>query len=220
MCLEPMFCSLTYGCRCQRYTFFQSTTSSCSNQNLASAKCTRDNECRQDLALTCQSGICACASSDFNWSSKSFKCKLTYAKSACSLDSDCNDSENLICRLSNECNCPISSTIRMCDCIRNQTSEQYWNGSSCVQSIAFQSPCSASYQCRTLTESTVCSSGNRCECPDDTLYFWDGEKCLPKITYGQSCDANYQCLDSELTICNNSLCKLTNFLDLVKSLTT
>lgn len=213
MCLNPMFCSLTVGCRCQRYTFFQSSTSTCNNQKMNNAVCSSDHECRQDLGLACKNNICTCSSSDYSWSAKSLKCKLTYAKFLCSTDLDCNDSENLFCRLSGECNCPLTSSIRMCDCFRNQTNESYWNQTSCVPAKTYKSSCSVSYQCKTLSENTICSNRNQCECSDDALYFWNGQKCEPKSTYNQLCTTSSQCLDSESTICNGSHCNYFFIID-------
>ena len=208
MCLNPMFCSDSHSCRCQKNMFYHSLSSRCIDQYFLNGKCSKDFECRQDLGLTCLDNVCLCASSDYTWSSKSKECKLSYAKFSCNQDVECNESENLICRLSNKCNCPITSQIKMCDCLRNETLEHYWNGSTCSEAFSYKSACFDNYECRSLSQNTICSSAKKCECSDYSLYFWNGEKCLPKKNYGKSCDANYQCLNSELTICSQSTCNL------------
>ncbi|RMZ98866.1 hypothetical protein BpHYR1_040071, partial [Brachionus plicatilis] len=136
-------------------------------------------------------------------SSKSSKCKLTYGKSTCLSDSDCNDSEVLICQ-AHDCNCPVTSLIGMCDCSRNLTSEQYWSGSSCESAEPYLSSCVSNFHCKTLSQKTLCSARKMCECPDDSLFYWDGVECKPKISYQNSCSASIQCLDSQLTFCNGS----------------
>ena len=205
MCLNPMHCSETDGCRCQAYKYFQNSTSSCIHQKLNNEICSLDHECRQDLGLSCKSNVCACSAPNYSWSPTSLKCKLTYAKSICIEDFDCNESENLICRLLDECNCPTPSSISMCDCVRNQTNEHYWNGSKCIEAHTIQSKCSENYHCRTELENTICID-NKCDCIDKSLYFWNGQKCQPKKIFNESCNANNQCLDAESTICINSIC--------------
>ena len=200
-----MICSVKDSCRCQNFTFFHNLTSSCVNQKLSKKMCNKDNECRQDLGLVCKNNVCSCSSLNYSWSSTSLKCKLTYAKSTCTEDLDCNESENLVCRHSGECNCPTISSNLMCDCVRNQTTEQYWNGSKCSKARTFLSECSANYQCRTLSEKTICIN-KKCDCSDKTRYFWNGTKCVSKKKYNEICDYDKQCLDEELTICNNSYC--------------
>ncbi|RMZ93274.1 prion-like-(Q N-rich) domain-bearing 25 [Brachionus plicatilis] len=220
MCLEPMFCSIPFGCRCPRYYFYENVTSSCTNQLVNDATCNKDHECRQDLGLRCQNGKCWCSSSKYTWSSSSHRCRLTYQQSICTGDSECNDSEKLKCQLA----APSGPSYRTCDCTKEENDENYWDGSKCIEANTYRSSCSTNEHCKTLTENTFCSSfSNKCECPD--FHYWNGQKCMmKKSNLGVCYESKYfdvnvcvdrrgeleACFSTEMClkdmICNNSHC--------------
>lgn len=210
MCLTPMFCSIKLGCRCPKYFFYNATLSTCSSQYLLGFSCNSTNHCRDDLGLSCINNKCSCFAPIYSWSSISNKCLMTYSQTTCTSDLNCNDAENLICR-AHSCNCPKTSLVGMCDCRRNITKEEYWNGTSCVLAKTLNSICTFDYECRTLSELTVCLNG-LCSCPSSSQYYWDNTKCLPKKTYNEACVATYQCLDSQMTSCIGLRC---NFKELI-----
>lgn len=206
MCFKPMFCSIRFGCRCPKYHFYEPTTSACTNQYLENSACTSTNQCRTDLGLTCQANKCKCDSSSYTWSSNSIKCLLTYAKSTCLADSDCNQMESLICNQNDNCDCPLQSVYGMCDCKKILGDENYWNGTKCVPAKTHDSSCSANYECKIITESTVCIN-SKCSCSDYSLFYWNGLACLPKKLFAETCSGSNQCLESQLTTCDGSNCK-------------
>ncbi|RNA16782.1 hypothetical protein BpHYR1_023300 [Brachionus plicatilis] len=207
MCLSPMFCSIKFDCRCPGYFYFENTTSSCNNKLMVNANCNKDHQCRQDLGLTCKNGRCLCSSLKYTWSSRSLTCKLTYQKSICTADSDCNNSENLVCQLEN----PDSQFYRTCGCIKEENNENYWDRSKCVQSKTYRSDCLSNDHCKILTENTFCSVHlNKCECPN--LHYWNGYKCMPKKTYLDTCLDSYECKESQLLFCNGTKYIMDKFL--------
>ena len=117
--------------------------------------------------------------------SYSFPCTNTY---------QCQDYQGLFCEnVSNQCNCPVSSTIGMCDCPRSVSSEFYWDGTKCQNATEYGLSCSnasTSYQCMTMTEGTICSlSGSSyiCQCPSLQYFDPTSHTCKNQLSINQSC---------------------------------
>ena len=202
MCLEDMICSPQLECRCPEHQFFNLKYSTCRGKYFFNFECNLNMECRTDLGLNCLNNKCLCLDNRKTWSFKSEKCFLSYAKSTCTSNEECNDSENLICRFDG-CNCPKESIFQMCDCSRQTGKEYYWNGTKCIEAKKFGEQCHNDYECQTMTQNTQCINFN-CVCLETNKFYWNGNSCSPKKKYGQSCNGSNQCLDSELTVCNSS----------------
>ena len=164
MCLNPMTC-LSNKCLCGINQYFENTTSFCVPKLINGFSCNRDFDCRSDLNLECNDNKCVCKSSDYEWSYQSQNCLLTYSKGYCLNDNDCNPEQNLICQPQTikNCTCPLLSFPLICDCMRENNNENYWNGQECKQAHTFGKNCSENYHCQTITQKTVCSN-NICKC--------------------------------------------------------
>lgn len=202
MCFQPMICSPQLECKCPQNQFFELNSSICKEKYFYNFGCNLNIECRTDLGLNCLNNKCSCVDNRKTWSFKTKKCLLSYAKSTCSSNGECNDSENLVCRF-DDCNCPKESIYQMCDCSRQIGDENYWNGTKCIEAKKFGEQCKNDYECQTMTQKTKCINFN-CECLETHKFYWDAISCSPKKKYGQNCYSSNQCLDSELTYCNSS----------------
>ena len=121
-CLGPMNC--TNGiCNCKSTEYFDSTQLICRQKTLNNSACTLSWTCRQDLGLTCQSGLCQCNSLSEFWHATQKKCisLLSYSGTGCTSNSHCKPGKELICNsnpTANNFGCPTTSTSGMCDCTR------------------------------------------------------------------------------------------------------
>lgn len=153
MCLKPMTCDPSSRCFCHSTAFFENTTLICVEKFLNGVYCDRDWQCRSDLGLVCKNNKCACISSRFKWSGS--KCLLTYAQTICNNNNECNNAQNLVCRLGN------------CTCERRSGREYYWNGQLCVEAKDVGIECSADIECKTITQNTNCLNST-CGCSNPT----------------------------------------------------
>lgn len=166
MCLKPMFCSSNVGCTCATFHYFDPLIPNCVEQKSFYGHCSANHHCREDKQLFCDSFFCVCKPK-YSWSNSSDECKLTYLQGTCQSTAQCNTDENLICAKNTNCNCPNTSIVGHCDCIRQRGNEKYWDFSQfkCVDTYAYEETCSDSYQCRTLTELTKCID-EKCDCEE------------------------------------------------------
>lgn len=211
-CLGDLSCTVLNICQCGTNQYFDSSLLKCFNKQLESGSCTTNINCRTDLGLSCSSSLCKCDSSIKFWSASQLTCLnlITYGNNGCNSDSQCEPNKNLFCNLNaaaNKCDCPTSSVNGMCDCIRTSGNENYWNGISCVPSLAYGSSCSNNYTCRSLTDLTFCRSGvcslliNGDSCTSSPQC--DGSKLLSCVLNKCSCGSNYY-WDSTAVNCGNN----------------
>jgi hypothetical protein len=94
-----------YKCLTCANNYYLKNTGSiyCSSKKLFNEICSSSNECRTDLGLDCNKGICQCGSSKIWSNTNPTSCvpKRTYNES-CNEDSECKSSEYLYC-LSGTC---------------------------------------------------------------------------------------------------------------------
>lgn len=108
-------------------------------------------KCSSQLNLKCISGTCQCESSTEYYTNKCTKLK-SYLES-CFVLNNCFTSSNLTCKNS------------VCDCSTNQ----YWNGISCVDRLLYSITCNGD-QCM-KSRNLICSATtSKCDCPDTTKY--------------------------------------------------
>lgn len=167
-CFGDMVCNSIGLCKCSNAIthYFDYITLTCSFKTFNNTRCSETRSCRNDLGLTCLNGLCQCSSPLF-WYSGQCSFPLSYNIMGCTDNSHCQSTLGLICNgypsITN-CNCPITSSIGMCDC----PEDKYWNGIQCVfRSNVFQTCNSAiTYQClRNLTCdscSSTCVSSSLC----------------------------------------------------------
>lgn len=160
----------------------------CFNQSLVNTSCSLNENCREDLGLSCQNNLCQCDLSTQFWSATLMSCSdyLIYNQS-CLSTTECRQDKGLICNpssVSAPCNCPVQSRAKMCDCSRVNGSEYYWNGTDCIAALTYGNNCSYDYMCQTVTQNTKCNitcncgskgllaSNNRCKyCSSDWRFF-------------------------------------------------
>lgn len=164
MCSYPMTC-VSNSCSCENNEYYDNITLACIPKLIYGFLCNRNIECRSDLNLICNNGRCACDSTDLTWSYTSNKCLLTYNKGYCSVNSDCNVDNKLMCQSHavQNCSCPLISQAWVCDCDRTIDNEKYWNGFDCIEANFFGKNCTENFHCQTLTQNTVCVT-NICNC--------------------------------------------------------
>lgn len=155
MCYMPMFCSVLSKCTCFVTQYFSLTSLDCVDKHLKGENCTSNHQCRTDLGLTCQSGICKCISPTHSWYAAGPECKLTYAQTTCANDIDCNPAENLVCP--NGYNCTCSGTL-------------FWSAfqSSCVDRVTYSEVCVGD-QCKLNINIKCNATIGICDCLDNSL---------------------------------------------------
>ena len=170
MCVTPMYCDATEGCKCFGYYYFDPSLGTCVDMHTTKVgPCSSHHHCRSDLNLECDftTSICDCKSG-YTWSASQLACKKTYT-GTCNANTDCNLDESLICLRSTTslCNCPDTSVLLKCDCTRTTTVEKYWDLTlsepKCVDALPYLSECSFDYECKTKIEKTKCLNG-KCDC--------------------------------------------------------
>ena len=108
-------------------------------------------KCSSQLNLKCISGKCQCDSSTEYYTNKCTK--LSSYLESCFVLNNCFTSSNLTCKNS------------ICDCSTNQ----YWNGISCVDRLLYSITCFGD-QCM-KSRNLICSATtSKCDCPDTTKY--------------------------------------------------
>ncbi|CAF0756147.1 unnamed protein product [Brachionus calyciflorus] len=141
--------------------------------------------------LKCVDGLCACANSNFYWSSSNTTCiyKHFYA-SSCSSTSECLESSGLYCAATaSGCNCPATSVSNMCDCP--------------ITKLSVGSTCTFDKQCSQVDVPLVCTS-NLCSCP--STHYNSNSNCVAKLGLDKTCSSDSQCDDSKLLKCLSSKC--------------
>lgn len=169
--MSPMFCSVSSRkCTCATYHYYDASILNCVEQHSnLQGPCNSDHHCRQDKLLYCNSGTCRCLA-DNTWSSTADTCKLTYLKGDCSVNSDCNLEEYLICYRPSyyyECDCPSESLSSKCDCPRTSSTEMYWDllTTKCIEAKTYGNECSNLYECKHITQKLICDVTCTCEEP-------------------------------------------------------
>ena len=116
----------------------------CASKKLNNQTCSSSIECRDDLSLVCNQGICQCDSSRV-WSKTNQTCKM---------------SENSTCNISSDCCEPMSCISKICHCGLFQYHD--FSALSCTPQKTYMQPCSVDYNCR-LDKYLQCSNG-KCDC--------------------------------------------------------
>ena len=172
---QNTFCNGT--CQCALFQYFNTNQYYCVNQLLINQSCILTTDCRTDLGLSCQTGVCQCNTSSF-WNGSSCVVFYTYNNQTCSSSSQCMSP--LVCNLAgSSCNCPAAVPINKCDCPRSIGNEYYWNGATCVLAGTYNQPCNivGNYTCQYLTQNTFCNSATGvCDCGSNGL--WNSSTCL------------------------------------------
>jgi hypothetical protein len=114
---------------------------------------------------------CVCPQK-FSWSSAalppSCEGQLNYTQTGCTNTSQCDTTQGLVCYLSGQqCNCPITSSINMCDCLTTQYYD--YNLTSCQTLQLYNETCIGDYMCDSalgLFCQTSVSSATNCSCPE------------------------------------------------------
>ena len=91
----------------------------------------------------------------------------------------------------------------MCDCRYNLTYQEFWNGSSCVQTYPIGASCSLAYQCFT----NMTCTGGLCACPTTTYYNTSVLACLDQTLNNTVCSLNISCRGDLGLSCQNGLCR-------------
>ena len=159
-------------CRCGSFQFHNISTLACTSQNSHNQPCIVDFNCRVDKGLECSNSTCQCINVTPTWISNTgwVKCiKLKNYTETCTSSIECDGSVGLVCNSgsnNNLCNCPSTSSVGMCDCVRRSSNETYWNGTKCIPAAAFGQSCitNTNYTCQTTTEKTMCNSSGICSC--------------------------------------------------------
>lgn len=135
---------------------------------------------------------------------------LKYGMIGCLNDTDCDQTGLLSCNNGVSCNCPLISTIEMCDCTSNKT---YWNGSSCQPLGNYGDTCLnslSSYMCKTLSQGTLCSNSTgdfRCECTSQQYFDTITMSCKNGKPFNGTCITNTNCATFLALICTNGYCR-------------
>ena len=159
-------------CRCGSFQFHNISTLACTSQNSHNQACIVDFNCRVDKGLECRNNLCECVNATPTWISNAgwVKCiKLKNYTETCTSSIECDGSVGLVCNSgsnNNLCNCPSTSSVGMCDCVRRSSNETYWNGTKCIAAAPYGQSCIANtnYTCQTITEKTMCNSSGICSC--------------------------------------------------------
>jgi hypothetical protein len=207
-CLGHLQCS-SGECSCGSFIYFEPFNFTCITQVSVNESCQKDIQCRMDLGLTCQSNKCQCNAGKQVWFNNTIGCVdyFNYSSVGCARNSHCQPGKSLICNLnptSNQCNCPLTSIISMCDCNRVNGNEFYWNGSKCVSAKAEFSSCIFSHEC--LKPMTCNSTSKTCLCPFTQYYNSATYSCNPKSLNAASCSSNWTCREDLGLYCSSAAC--------------
>jgi hypothetical protein len=155
------------SCDCANGTYW--TGGSCVSKKTINAPCFWNCECNSDAGLQCLNMSCVCPTSN-SWSTGSSTCSTqkNYTQSPCFNTSECDAAQGLICYLSGlPCNCPVNSSIQMCDCPTNSYYD--YDLASCQSLNLYNETCNASYMCDSalgLFCQTILSNATNCSCPE------------------------------------------------------
>jgi hypothetical protein len=157
----------TTSCDCANGTYWNG--GSCVAKKLIDIPCFWDCECNTDAGLSCLNMSCVCPTK-YTWSTISSLCitQLNYTESGCTNSSQCDTAQDLICYLSGSpCNCPMNSSLNMCDC----SPPQYYDYtlSSCQPPNSYNETCEGDYMCDSslgLFCQLNVSSDTNCSCPE------------------------------------------------------
>ena len=199
---QNTYCSIK--CQCKYLQYFQTSLKFCINQLLIYQQCILSSDCRGDLGLSCQSGLCLCNSAIQFWNGLTCTNKYLYNNQSCTYSYQCANSYS--CNYNGtSCNCPLN-VVGKCDCpTRAIGSEYYYNGTLCISALTYNQTCIANYTCKYLTQNTFCNG--TCICPPTTYFNTTFQNCTNQLTYNQSCSYNQQCRDDLGLICITSQCK-------------
>ncbi|CAF1202226.1 unnamed protein product [Didymodactylos carnosus] len=165
-------------CQCQQNQYY--TITGCKPYLIYNVTCTPGVNplCSPSMSLICSPIllVCVCSTNTF-WNGANCQSVSSY-QGYCSQDSTCDVTKGLFCRISTAivaCDCPETSKLFTCDCY----SGQIWNGTQCVNQLAYNSTCVSSSQC-SQTLSLTCIAGLcGCQLP---LYYWSSltySRCTP-----------------------------------------
>jgi hypothetical protein len=119
-----------------------------------------------------------------------------------------------------------------CSRINNDGIERYWNGSNCLNALAYGKNCSNSNECQYLTQNTTCN-GTICKCSSTQYFNFMNSKCENLLSINETCaqidacQAGFcfgkplmcQCLSNEYFDVNTNQC-IYNVLTISTSTTT
>ena len=202
-----------FKCQCSSLQYFNNNNNKCETQLSINGNCTELDACRPDLGLSCQGSLCKCNSSTQFWNGSLCINYYTYNSGVCSNDNQCNG--DLICMSAStvSCSCPSIVTIGKCDCPAPVFGfEYFWNGTSCIESFAFNMSCSSSltsYMCKNKTEGTYCSGSPsfKCACTSSQYYDYSTNKCETLIANTAACTQVDACRSDLGLSCLTSLCQ-------------
>ena len=173
----------TTGYQCLRCpTNYYFTSGYCTSKKL-NGSCYSSIECREDLGLSCNFGMCQCSSLN-TWSNVYQTCKFR---------------ENITCSLNSDCCEPMNCASNACHC----GSFQYHDTSllSCIPQKIYKQSCSIDYNCR-VDKYLQCLNG-QCDCtpvyPTNSIGQWNSTSstCLncPNgwLLNGHSCYKGVDC---------------------------
>jgi hypothetical protein len=157
----------SYTCECANGTYWSG--GSCVTAKTINAACFWSCECNAAVGLQCLNMSCVCPKK-FYWSTSLSSCEpqKNYTQTTCANTSQCDTTQGLTCYLSgSSCNCPINSTIGMCDCLDTQYYD--YNLTSCQTLQLYNETCYYSYMCDSslgLFCQTTLNSALNCSCPE------------------------------------------------------
>jgi len=157
----------TTSCDCANGTYWNG--GSCIAKKTINTPCFWNCECNSVAGLQCLNMSCVCAQK-YSWSTVASSCEgqLNYTQSGCTNTSQCDTTQGLICYLSGpECNCPMNSSINMCNCLTTQYYDS--NLTSCQTLQLYNETCFGNYMCDSslgLFCQLNVSSATNCSCPE------------------------------------------------------
>ncbi|CAF3771869.1 unnamed protein product [Adineta steineri] len=203
----------TTSCECANGTYWNG--GSCVTKKSINIACYWSCECNTDAGLQCLNLTCVCPSKQY-WSTQTSSCEAqkNYTETSCSNTTQCDSTQGLTCYLSGSaCNCPITSSVNMCDCLSTQYYD--YNLTSCQTLQLYNDTCYGNYMCDS-TVGLFCqlntNSAANCSCPEPIrLYmcdcnitsYWNGLACVSRLapnvscTYEYECEANFTCYVNE-----------------------
>jgi hypothetical protein len=152
------------SCDCANGTYWNG--GSCVTKKTFNSTCFWNCECDATAGLQCLNMSCVCPNKYF-WSTPSCGTQQNYTKT-CYSASECDLTQGLTCYLSGSpCNCPMNSSIDMCDCLTTQYYD--YNVTSCQTLKLYNETCYGSFMCESalgLFCQTSISNATNCSCPE------------------------------------------------------
>jgi len=86
----------------------------------------------------------------------------------------------------------INNFIQFKACLRSDTYEQYWNGSTCIDALNYDQICtnsSSNEECKYMTQGTFCGGSvpHKCKCLPSKYYNIVNQKCENLLSIYEAC---------------------------------